>query len=179
MLANGNSESIDVLLPAEIDVIARSAVAEVRNAAEQSGVEISITIPRDLPDVAANPHRLREAISAVIHVLIEHSRENSLIRLGARTYRDQVVITLENEGCGVELERVSSIRHANSRPPSTSTSRLSQLQEWLLLWGGDLRVDSRLDEGDRIRLELRQFNWSDVSYPAGVSQLPTEFAPPS
>ena len=67
---------------------------------------VATDVPRDLPDAVANPHRLRQVISTAVAVMVEYARENSLISISARNRLDQLVVTIENEGCGVALDRL-------------------------------------------------------------------------
>ncbi len=163
MLANGQSEDPDVILPVEIGTIVRAAIIENRCCAEQSGTTIATDMLRDLPDVVANPHRLRQVISTALAVMLEYARDNSLINVSARYCVDQILITIENEGCGVTLDRLLGGRHATPGDAPLEASRLLDVREWLLHWGGDLQVDAELGEGAAIRLSLKPFDWNDTS----------------
>jgi light-regulated signal transduction histidine kinase (bacteriophytochrome) len=162
MLANGQSEELDVQLPVEVATIVRAAVTETRVAAEQQGKTITTDVPNDLPDVLANPQRLRQVISTTIGVMVDNSQANSLIHLGARSQLGRVIITIKNEGCGLALDRLTQSRLATPDESSSEISRLLKLREWMQGWGGELLVDSELGEGASIRLSLRHFNWSDL-----------------
>ena len=140
-----------------------ASVNETRTLAEQSGITIATDVPRDLPDAMANPHRLRQAIATALAVMSEHARENSLINVCARHRLDQIVITVENEGCGVALDRLTGGRRAPTDEHQAEASRLLDVRDWLVQWGGDLQIDAELGEGAAIRLYLKLFDWSDPS----------------
>jgi hypothetical protein len=171
MLANGQSEEMQVHVPVNLATIVKAAVNATCSMAEQRNITIAQDVSRDLPDVVANPHRLRQIISAAIHVMVEHARENSLVHIYATTDAHNVLLTIDNEGCGVALDRLTSVRCGPTGQQPTKVSRLLELRQWVVGWGGDLWVDADHGEGASIGLNLQHFDWSGPCGPAASSDV--------
>ncbi len=161
MLANEQSEAIDVCVPVDVGAVIREAVAETRSFALQRAVAVSVAIPSETPDVKANPHRLRQVLVTALELLVEHARENSVINITARNDGEQTTVQVENQGCGVVLDRLAATRRVRPDRPESDASRLIGSCEWLQAWGGELQVQSELGEGATITLRLVRFAWND------------------
>jgi hypothetical protein len=161
MLANGQSEAIEACMPLRIEAVIRAAVVETRSLAEKCGAAVELSIPRELPDVSANPHRIRQALATGMEVLMEHARDHSVINVTAASQPEFVTVTLHNEGCGVALEQLAAIRRSRPDRPHGSAARLFDQAVWVRSWGGDLTVQSELGEGASIQYTLPRFHWGE------------------
>ena len=160
MLANGDSEEVDVCLPVELHSIVAATLTETQSLAEQRITTVSTALPKELPDVVANPHRLRQSLNTIIEVMIENARENSLINISAKCEVDRVVLSIENEGCGVAFDQLVAVRRGRPDQTPSDISSLNRIRDWVGRWGGELTVESELGEGAVIQLALSRFDWS-------------------
>lgn len=162
LLAQGYSESVNDCAPLEVGPLIKRTVAEMHAFIERRGIAITTSVPLDLPDVLANPQRLKQVLTLIIEVLAQHARPNSLLQVSARFQADEVVITVHNEGCGVILERISRVRRQWCDPAPVNLQRLAEVREWVQAWGGDLLIESHLGEGSTVELVLRRFSWNSL-----------------
>ncbi len=162
LLARGYSESVDDCAPLEVGPLIKRTVAEMQAFIERRGIAITTAVPRDLPDVLANPQRMKRILSLIIEVLAQHARPNSLLQVSARFQAEEVVITIHNEGCGVILERISRVRREWCDPAPVNLQRLAEVREWVQAWGGQLHIESHLGEGSTVEIELRRFSWNSL-----------------
>jgi len=69
----------------------------------------------------ADPERLRAALDALLENAVKYSEEGALIELRARAAAGEVVIELEDEGCGIVPEALSRIFDRFSRADAART----------------------------------------------------------
>lgn len=161
MLASGPAEDADTLVPLQVDAVVRAAVVETRSLADKCGASVELAVPRDLPDVSANPQRLRQSIATGMEVLMEHARDHSVINVTASSGTQFVTITIRNEGCGVALDQIAAIRRSRPDRPAGNATRLFDQAVWLRSWGGDMTIHSDLGEGATIEYTLPRFEWHE------------------
>src|SRR5262249_45914420 len=66
-------------------------------------------VPRDLPDVVAEPNRLQQVLANLLSNARKYSPRGGPIRLSARVSNDQLAITIADSGVGIppaNLDRV-------------------------------------------------------------------------
>jgi two-component system phosphate regulon sensor histidine kinase PhoR len=78
-----------------------SAVERLGMQAERAGLEITIDCPEDLPHVAADPLRLAQVISNLLHNAIKFTPGGGRIEIAARIQKGNIQFSIKDSGVGI------------------------------------------------------------------------------
>jgi signal transduction histidine kinase len=138
----------------------------LRQQAEAKGLAFAITVPDGLPDVTADPERLRQLVGALVSNAVKFTSRGS-VRVEARQVRNgsepQVEIAVIDTGPGVPLpdrerifeafEQVGDDARTNSLARGTGLG-LPVARQLATLMGGTLRLEGQPGEGSEFLLRL-------------------------
>ncbi|MCD4672147.1 MAG: cell wall metabolism sensor histidine kinase WalK [Anaerolineaceae bacterium] len=79
-------------------------VARLTGQAERNGLILYTDLPENLPLVSADPERIQQVITNLLHNAIKFTPPNGSIRIFAYTQSDEVVIAFEDTGVGIPPE---------------------------------------------------------------------------
>jgi signal transduction histidine kinase len=127
---------------------------------QNNDFHVRVDIPSDLPQVRADFTAMKLVLENIIDNAIRYSGENKDIEIAAAVRGDCVAIRVTDKGIGIppeDLNRVvlKFIRGRNARGGGSGLG-LSIVQRVMKDHGGKMTIDSRLDEGTTVTVELPQ-----------------------
>jgi two-component system phosphate regulon sensor histidine kinase PhoR len=72
--------------------------------AERAGLSVSCPLPHGLPQVLADPERIRQVVSNLMHNAIKFTPSGGEIQISAEQVADEVVISVQDTGVGISKE---------------------------------------------------------------------------
>lgn len=137
--------------------------------AEALGAQHEVSVQLDAPpqdasgpaSVHADADRLRQAVVIALDNAVRYSRRGGTVRLGWQVRGDRMEIIVKDDGIGIEAEELPLVferfvrgRRARAHRPDGTGIGLSIAQAIVRAHRGEIRLDSRLDEGTTVRIEL-------------------------
>jgi signal transduction histidine kinase/ActR/RegA family two-component response regulator len=102
--------------------IAQAALTSMLKGAERRGVELIPNFESNIPSLAGDPERLRQAISNLLTNAIKFTSAGGQVRIRVACVKDRVVIDVEDTGNGIEPDFLPHIFERFSQA-DTSTTR--------------------------------------------------------
>jgi PAS domain S-box-containing protein len=129
--------------------------------ADQHGMNIDISLPRDLGAVGVDKELMRVAINNLVSNAIKYSDAGSTIRIGAEDTESAVLITVEDNGIGIAVEDQARIfdkfyRSDDDRARTRGGHGLglSLAKQIVGLHDGELSVVSEVGKGSTFTITL-------------------------
>jgi cell cycle sensor histidine kinase DivJ len=129
--------------------------------AKESGIEITTRIPDDLGDIVADKRSLSQVMINLISNAIKFTGRGGKVQIGAERDAERVVVTVEDNGIGIDPEELPRVGDPFFQARSSSERRhdgtglgLSIVKGLLALHGGELEIESRLGAGTRVTVRL-------------------------
>ena len=136
-----------------VDVV-HDAVMELDNLAAERAIEIREDVPAQLPEVEADPKRMKQVVINLLSNAIKFSDEGGRITVSARAKAEEVLIRIADQGSGVPEEAIPHLfqRFYQVDGSSTRSSGGSGLGLYISgqiveAHGGHIWAESRLGEG--------------------------------
>ncbi len=136
----------------------RRLLAEV---AKEKGVSIEVRVPGDLPDAIADPRACKQILLNLMSNAIKFSKQEDVVLVSARREGKSVVISVRDEGIGIDSAHVeklcSAFFQANSgydRDHEGTGLGLSVVKGLVQLHGGQISIDSKLGVGTCVEVTL-------------------------
>lgn len=147
------------LEPTHLDAVVGDVVADWRQRAPQR--RISRRLASDLPPVVADPDLLNRVLTELVHNAIKFSDGPIQIR-GGIVAPGQVRLTVSDTGQGIAPEDLERITREFQQLDGSATRRYGGLGLGLTLvrriverFGGRLTIESEIDGGTEVHLDLR------------------------
>lgn len=125
-------------------------------AARQS-IALEVHADDRLPIIHADANRLKQVLINVLDNALKFTDPHGSIKLHAYTDMDHVVITVEDTGCGIAEEDLAQVVHkfykGNHRVAGSGLG-LSISEQIIQLHGGELRMESQVGLGTKVRIVL-------------------------
>lgn len=99
--------AVGSIRPEEVDI--GGLVRESVSAAELGGASVRSVISSDVPRIAADPIRLRQALDNLVANAVAHSPPGGEVVVSARRGAGEVVVSVTDEGGGIPLEEQERI----------------------------------------------------------------------
>lgn len=126
---------------------------------ELAGRKVEVDIPADLI-VRADPEALERILVNLITNAAKYSEPPGRIRVGAERDGREVVVSVSDEGPGIDREHHARIFERFFRVPGPTAAKrgsgvgLAIVRQYVELHGGKIWLDSALGEGTTFRFEL-------------------------
>jgi signal transduction histidine kinase len=153
---------VDLLRPEPVDVsdLAEQCAAIVRPLAEARGLTLRLHCEGEAV-VNADPAKLREVITNLLHNAVEYNRPDGSIDLTVERHNGTLCVEVRDTGIGIAPEdRARLFERFYRADPSRQSEGLHAglglaiVKGYVDLMGGSIRVDSTLGEGSAFRVEL-------------------------
>lgn len=154
-------EKVSIVLEAGTVVGAlRAAVQLCESKAAEKGVEIDIDCGEDIR-AHINPPLLEQAVANLVDNAIKYSERGAKIRVGAGRHGTDVVVFVEDHGCGIPrehlprlFERFYRVDKARSRSLGGTGLGLSIVKHIAKAHGGRVSVSSAPGQGSTFRIHM-------------------------
>jgi two-component system, OmpR family, phosphate regulon sensor histidine kinase PhoR len=131
-----------------------------RRAAEK-GLSLSLNVPSQLPDVAADNRRLQEVLQNLLDNAIQYTLPGGKIVLSAESRSDEVIFTVADTGIGIPqadqpriFERFYRVDVARSREAGGTGLGLSISKHLVEAQGGRIWVESEVGVGSKFHFAV-------------------------
>ncbi len=136
--------------------------------------------------VLADPKRMQQVLINLLENGVKYGRENGNIFLGLETEKDQVTISVRDDGPGIDqdhlkriFERFYRVEQSRNRAKGGSGLGLAIVKHILELHGSKVQVVSKLNKGTTFSFKLKKYsgeslpdgNPADLRREAPVGQL--------
>jgi cell cycle sensor histidine kinase DivJ len=129
--------------------------------ARDAGVELICDIPDDLPEITADKRAMKQILLNLLSNAIKFTNRNGRVTTSVRIDGPTVVIAVTDNGIGISADDLSRLgkpffqaRGSYDRPHEGTGLGLSIVKGLAALHGGEIAIESRLDEGTRITVRL-------------------------
>lgn len=142
-----------------VDAVAREWAGRARS----KGVVLEDRVPRGLPEVFADEHRLVQVVTNLVSNAIKFTERGGSVTIGAarREAADFLEVFVADTGRGIEpenreriFERLYQIREGDAAVQGGLGLGLNISRNLIHLHGGEIRVDSTPGEGSRFTFTL-------------------------
>jgi signal transduction histidine kinase len=147
--------------PVSIDEVAQDVLSGVSQLAwSQRKVSVENLISPDLPNVSADPQRLRQIISNLVYNALRHTPEGGLVVVQGRQDGKKVEVSVSDTGLGMSPETLANVfnRYYQSersrRHGEGSGLGLTIVQQLVAAHGGEITVESQEGQGTTFRFTL-------------------------
>ena len=142
------------------DVVAQAETV-TRKTASERGHAVTLSLPRDLPDVVADRDRLAQVLINLLDNAVKFTPEGGRIEVAARPSAGRVVVSVADNGVGIPPEDVGRIferfyrvdRSRDRREGGTGLG-LAIAKHLTQAMGGSIEVESRPGSGTTFRISL-------------------------
>jgi signal transduction histidine kinase len=149
------------LVPVHLEETVPPVVSTYQPLAEEKGVMLAYTIPRDLPKVACPDAWLRQIMIHLLNNSIKYTQSGGEVWVTARPTEGAVELEIRDTGIGIAATDLPNIfdyfYRGRSLPSSGSEGAglgLSIVQQLLMLCGGTIVVNSHVDRGTTFLVHL-------------------------
>jgi two-component system phosphate regulon sensor histidine kinase PhoR len=135
-----------------------ACIARFQHQAERSGVTLSLDAP-ELPAIRADPDRLSQAVSNLIHNALKFTMPGGVVIVGARPRGEMVQITVSDTGSGIDpadLSRIFERFYVADRARSRRGTGLGLaiVKHVVRAHGGTVEAESMLGAGSTFTITL-------------------------
>lgn len=148
------------LLPGKINAVLNSSILACQGKADSQYIDISFHCDTEI-ETKINTRQLEQAVINLIDNAIKYSETDSQISIKADIIGDEIVISVEDQGCGIEskhlprlFERFYRVDMARSREVGGTGLGLSIVKHIALAHRGEVSVDSIPNKGSTFRIHL-------------------------
>ena len=159
-VAESGNLSLHLRKMAVPDLLSGALSGQVR-AVEAAGVSLLLELPPDLPDVTADPQRVGQVVSNILHNALRHTPAGGSITVAAAVQEDAVAFSFQDSGEGIAPEQLPRIfdrfyRVDPSRSRVTGGSGLGLTIARLLVesHGGTISAENVAGGGSRFLFTL-------------------------
>ncbi|WP_166820025.1 PAS domain S-box protein [Thalassoroseus pseudoceratinae] len=151
-------KTCDVVLA---DVL-QSAVESTRPLIDEAGQELSISMPTEATPLHADPNRLAQVFSNLLHNATKYTPEGGHIELSVELQKDDVLVSVKDNGIGIPIELQAGIFELFSQIDQSIGKSyeglgigLTLVKQLVEMHGGDITVQSAgADQGSEFTVRL-------------------------
>jgi cell cycle sensor histidine kinase DivJ len=129
--------------------------------ARDAGLELSVNVPRDFPDVVADKRAMKQVLINLLSNAVKFTDRGGRVSASAAIDGQTFVITVEDNGIGIgedDLPRLGDpffqARSAYDRRHDGTGLGLSIVKGLAALHGGEVDIRSRVGQGTRVAVRL-------------------------
>lgn len=123
---------------------------------------ISLDIPMEIKNILADMHSLEQIMMNIVSNAIKYTNPEGTIKISASSNYFNVKIVVEDNGVGIPkedlpriFERFYRVEKGRSRKMGGTGLGLSIAKELAISMGGNLEIESALNEGTKVTLTLK------------------------
>ena len=155
---NLNIEKIDFNTQEELGTIADLFRAK----ASEKSVSLTFNIDKDIPKaLKSDPLRIKQVVANMLSNAIKFTPRNGRIELLMKHIDGKLHVSVKDNGIGIAEDKQSDIFKAFSQAESSTTRKyggtglgLAISAKLVSMLGGELKLDSQLDNGSRFYFEI-------------------------
>jgi two-component system, NtrC family, sensor histidine kinase KinB len=139
--------------------ILRTMAESFRPRAVEQGVEFSLEIPADLPEIAADVEQLQHAMQNLLDNALTYTPPGGRITISAAQTDSQVAVTVMDTGRGIPAQYLKSVfdkyfRIPDMSAPGGSGLGLAIVREIITAHGGTVQCESDPGKSTSFRIKL-------------------------
>jgi PAS domain S-box-containing protein len=139
--------------PCDMRQVTDHALAMVEKSIEEKQIEVHRDYPREMDLVWIDPAMMGQALINVIQNAVDSMGQNGKLTLGVKEDQDNVSITVEDNGSGIDEEDMPYLFNPFFTKKSYGTGLgLSQVEKIVKQHGGSIDIHSRKGEGTRFTI---------------------------
>jgi two-component system phosphate regulon sensor histidine kinase PhoR len=150
------------LAPMAVADVVESVVAIIRPRAEAGGVALTSLVPPALPPARADHDRLVQILINLVDNAVKYTPRGGGVRIGARESGDGMIeVAVSDTGVGIPradlpriTERFYRVDKARSRELGGTGLGLAIVKHLVLAHGGELSIESEVEQGTTVRFTL-------------------------
>jgi two-component system sensor histidine kinase BaeS len=142
--------------PTELGSVLSDVAGGYRGQAQQSGIELIVSVAEAVPVIDIDPARVREVVGNLLANAIRHTPSGGSVDLAARLVGSAVEVTVRDTGTGIPPEVLDHIFDRFYRSPDSPGSGLGLpiARDLVEAHGGTMTATSELGRGTTIRFTL-------------------------
>ncbi len=165
-LSQMDAEQLELEIRAvSVSQLIESCYETAQRRASEKGIDLSLNVPSQLPDVAADNRRLQEVVQNLLDNATQYTLPGGKIVLSAETFNDEVIFTVADTGIGIPqadqpriFERFYRVDVARSREAGGTGLGLSIAKHLVEAQGGRIWVDSEVGVGSKFHFSIPVFD---------------------
>jgi len=165
-LSQMDAERLELeIRPANVAQLIESCYETSQRRALEKDLSLSLNLPSQLPDVAADARRIQEVLQNLLDNAIQYTLPGGKIVLSAELRNGEVVFTVSDTGIGIPradqpriFERFYRVDVARSREAGGTGLGLSIAKHLVEAHGGRIWVDSEVGSGSQFHFSIPVFD---------------------
>ncbi len=146
--------------PVDLNTVIQLSVNVIKAQADEKGIIISLDMPERVPPVIGDAQRLHQALLNLLSNAVKYSPQGSQITVRARHEKNQLSVSVSDNGPGIPPEALPNIFERFYRVPGTERHitgtglGLTITQQIIEAHGGEITVESELGKGTTFAFTL-------------------------
>jgi signal transduction histidine kinase len=142
--------------PTDLHTLLAEVAAGYRSQAEQSGVQLIVSVADAVPVMDVDPARIREVVANLLANAMRHTPSGGSVDVTARLAGEDVEVSVRDTGSGMEPDELDRIFERFYRSPDSPGSGLglSIARDLVQAHGGTITAASEPGKGTTIRFTL-------------------------
>jgi two-component system, OmpR family, phosphate regulon sensor histidine kinase PhoR len=165
-LSQMDAEQLELEIRAvSVPQLIESCYEPAQRRAAEKGLTISLNVPSQLPEVAADNRRLQEVLQNLLDNAIQYTLPGGKIVVSAEPHGDEVILTVADTGIGIPqadqpriFERFYRVDVARSREAGGTGLGLSISKHLVEAQGGRIWVESEVGVGSKFHFAVPIFD---------------------
>ena len=165
-LSQMDAEQLELEIRAvSVPLLIESCYEPAQRRAAEKGLNLSLSVPAQLPEVAADNRRLQEVLQNLLDNAIQYTLPGGKILLSAEPRGDEVIFTVADTGIGIPqadqpriFERFYRVDVARSREAGGTGLGLSISKHLVEAQGGRIWVESEVGVGSKFHFAVPVFD---------------------
>ena len=148
-----------------VSQLIESCLETAQRRATEKDLQISVSMPQGLPDIAGDRRRLAEVLQNLLDNAIQYTLPGGQIIVRAENAVDEVVLTVSDTGIGIPkadqsriFERFYRVDAARSREAGGTGLGLAIAKHLVEVHGGRLWVESEIGQGSQFHFSIPLFD---------------------
>ncbi len=140
-----------------VETVLRETVALLDRRATEAGASLTVSVDADLPPAWLDAGELEQVVLNLVGNALDAVRPGGSVRILAKLERGEIVLRVEDDGCGIEEQDLERIFEPffTTKPPGAGTGLgLAVVHGMVRGWGGTIDVDSQPGTGSTFTLRL-------------------------
>ncbi|MFO7578317.1 MAG: ATP-binding protein, partial [Pelovirga sp.] len=138
-----------------VDQVLVDSLFLIRNQCQRQRVRLIEEIPADLPEVLLDADRMKQVVLNLVSNALDAMPRGGELRVSAQLRTDDILISFSDTGEGIAPEKLSLVFEPFFTSKGSGTGLgLSISYNIITEHGGDIRIDSVLNQGTCVQLSL-------------------------